>query len=118
MPNMDNLNENGTTPGLSGYPLWAHLVILLLLLTGLGVLLLFGFFAFVTLSGQSFMVGVWNLLVTAAEGWALFFTTRHYVKGAQPISVIFFWSTLTGLGIPLIASGGCAFMADSFRIAG
>lgn len=115
---MDDVNENSTTPGPSVYPLWFRLVTLLLTLMGVGVLFLFGFFAFMTLPDQNFLLGGWNLLVAVAEGWVLRLYTRYYVSGTQPMSVIFFWGAVAAIGIPLIASGGCAFMAASASIVG
>lgn len=115
---MDDLNDSEHTSGPSAYPLWFRLVTLLLVLLGVGVFLMFGFFAFVTLPGESFFIGVWNLLVVVAEGWVLRHAIRHYFSATQPMSVTFFWIAVAAVGVPLIASGGCAFMADSFRIAG
>ncbi|MCU7814575.1 MAG: hypothetical protein KZQ81_05065 [Candidatus Thiodiazotropha sp. (ex Rostrolucina anterorostrata)] len=115
---MDDTNEQSTGSGSRDYPVWFVLLLVLLWLGGFGVMLLFGFFAFITLPGQFWPHGLWNLLVTVAEGWVLFHAVRHYFRGNRPLSVPLLWAAVAAIAVPLVASGGCALMADSIRIAG
>jgi hypothetical protein len=100
------------------YPVWLSAIAVLFWLIGLGVCLLFGFFGIILLPGSSDAIGIWNLLVALAEAWVLFIAARHFFRGTQPVSTLFFWLALAVVGVPLVASGGCAMMADSLRIAG
>ena len=105
-------------PGSTRRPLWLLLLLMLLWLTGLGVLLLFGFFAVITLPSSFWPHSVWNLLVTLVEAWVLFISIRYSVKETRIRSEALLWAVVAAVGVPLVASGGCALMADSFRIAG
>lgn len=105
-------------PAKTEYRTWQVLLLVLLWLAGFGVMLAFGFATLLTFSMQSWPLGLWNLLVTLAELWALLYSVRLYSRRTAAASEAMLWAVVAAVGVPLVASGGCALLADTLRIGG
>lgn len=102
------------------YGLGWSLLFWLLWAVGVLVLLLFGGFLLITAVDAPLM-GVWNALVVLVEGWLLFKTVRHFLRGDKPISELLLLVALAAIGVPLLASGGCLMLdqaGSGLRFAG
>lgn len=98
-------------------PIWLSLLMVLAVLCGVGALLLFAGFTLITLSGNDWMTGMWNLFTVLAEGYAIYRVNSAYA-GAGPDSAVVLWTLVVAIGIPLVAFGGCTVIPSTLRIAG
>ena len=93
------------------YPLTFKVIFWLLWLLGIGSVVLFGGFLFLTAMDVSLVAG-WNALVVLTELFLLYKTATHFFSADKPVSEQLLWVTFAALGIPLLATGGC-FIVDS-----
>lgn len=100
------------------YPLLLTLLLVLLWLLGFGVLALFAAFTLFTLGMSGGLLTLWNLLVVLTQGYVLWRAVSMYAAKNRPPSELFLWAVLAAVGVPLVASGGCALMGEALRIAG
>lgn len=94
------------------YPVIFNVLFWLLWLLGAGVFFVYLSFATMTLGGGGYtgsasLIGVWNLVITVVEGFALFACAVWFFNGAKSASVLMLWVLSTVSVIPLIGFGGC-----------
>lgn len=94
------------------YPLEFRLFFWLLWLLGFGVFVVYFSLAMMTLGGGGYtgsasLIGVWNLVISIAEGFGLFACAIWFVQGRRSATELFWWMLVTVLVIPLIGFGGC-----------
>lgn len=102
------MSENTYSTGL-GILFWVLWVV------GFLVLLLFGFFAFITFSPDNYFLATWNALVALVEGFILFITALHFLRKDWSLSKLLLWIAIAALGTPLLAFSGCMLL-DNMRL--
>lgn len=99
------------------YPVIFSILFWLLWFIGGLALLVLGFFTFMTLmmtleaglrgSEGVGLLGFWNLLITAAEGFVLYRSARDFGHPDKSVFELLLWALVAVVGIPLLAFGGC-----------
>lgn len=94
------------------YPVIFTVLFWLLWLLGAGVFFVYLSFAMMTLGGGGYtgsasLIGVWNLVISVAEGFGLFITAVWFLNGAKSATVLMLWIMSAVVVIPLIGFGGC-----------
>ena len=80
---------------------------------GIGVILIFGLFAFISAGGsdpffpKGWGIVLWDSLVAGVCAFLLFKTAWHFFKADREGSNLLLWVAIAALVVPLVGFGGC-----------
>ena len=103
------------TPNQYKYPLFGRIIFWGLWLMGSGVaisLMLSALLLLALSSKGSWLMAGWNLLVVAAEGYLLGQSNGAISRHEKPMSELLWLAALAGVGVPLVAAGGCGMLSN------
>ncbi|MDD4962526.1 MAG: hypothetical protein PHI11_01260 [Gallionella sp.] len=111
------LNED--LPNTQPYSIATKIIFWILWMGGLMLCLLFIFFFILMLSGRTWQIALWNLLVVLTQGYVLIRSGQYFLRSEKSPSALLLWAVFACISMPIIAFSGC-LMLSSFapRMAG